>query len=788
MLKFKINNSNTDFSYENIETDNVTFSENANSVSVHVKADDHNLMDNDAVRLVCIGGEHYYEEVNITVTDNDNFSFDKIQYIDMDVSSIEKAYVGYFISDSIIDVSGTTYNASDIAYKEALVINLSTPHYCWVGKKTYAISEVLNDGYFENIGVNPIKRCNGDYIFFNGFVYEALVENDKYIPYGDYKNYSGINIKFQVNGKTYELENGCMPFNEDGTYNALKIYFFYGDEDAVNKKLNVIAHSDGAFAKYWDNRYFEFPNSGDTLEFAKDYNGNIMSMLMKEVGDFHLNLGISNSFATDMKRDELLHENYISDVEKNSVNRIIDFEKCQFMPMYYSHRRTILPFDKIPFNDKNLKPIEKITFNLHFRARSNEYDDKGNILKEWVVTDDKYWNNYEINADGEFTLVDKLLPLKGNVKKDQYGDCLAYLNFTDDDVYYQKGKIKKSFIRLSFYDSRDRATQVLQFYSTIFLDSGQLYSKYVNAKNADVNGSDFVANEQIYRKEVKEDKRLGVSFSVSNKYDMMASSEGFYLYLFPDLLKGKKMVPLYMKVEFNHAKYGRVIPFTMPVDDVEKPITNYRKFPIHYLNMSGDTIEGVNVTKLMKDTYIKVYIKYDTDKNQFVWFLPRINDRLNGLNDNSEMIFNLWEPRINGFETLYKPGNLIGDLFDIEVYLDNDLPDGNLMAYSLKLNDQIVCNKNLNGGNNREIIKTQLRIPKDDNTVKVRAYFHHCTGNSRSYKSYIYNYCGGSIFSDGSDFEGNYNGSCGKEGNVEISHLLLTFKDKQILRFYMKVY
>lgn len=106
----------------------------------------------------------------------------------------------------------------------------------------------------------------------------------------------------------------------------------------------------------------------------------------------------------------------------------------------------------------------------------------------------------------------------------------------------------------------------------------------------------------------------------------------------------------------------------------------------------------------------------------------------------------------------------------------------------MKLNGQIVCNKNLNGGNNREIIKTQLRIPTDDNTVKVRAYFHHCTGNSRSYKSYIYNYCGGSIFSDGSDFEGNYNGSCGKEGDVEISRLLLTFKDKQILRFYMKVY
>ena len=34
MLKFKINNSNANFSYENIETDSMTFSENANSINL----------------------------------------------------------------------------------------------------------------------------------------------------------------------------------------------------------------------------------------------------------------------------------------------------------------------------------------------------------------------------------------------------------------------------------------------------------------------------------------------------------------------------------------------------------------------------------------------------------------------------------------------------------------------------------------------------------------------------------------------------------------------------------
>ena len=129
MLKFKINNSKANFSYENIETDSMTFFENANYINVSVKADGHNLTDNDAVRLVCIGGEHYHEDVNITVIDDDNFCFDKTQHIDMNILNIEKTYVDYFISDGILDVSGTTYSVSDISHKETLVINLSSPHY-----------------------------------------------------------------------------------------------------------------------------------------------------------------------------------------------------------------------------------------------------------------------------------------------------------------------------------------------------------------------------------------------------------------------------------------------------------------------------------------------------------------------------------------------------------------------------------------------------------------------------------------------------------------------------------
>lgn len=806
MLKYEINNSNAKFSYQNIDVNGITFSEIGETINIFVNSNGHNLSDNDKIRLVCIDGEHYYEDINVTTVDNDNFFFSTSQYVDMNIAEVRKEYIDYEILNEAFVLSGDTYDIPNVVNKLALVINLATPHYFWVGKENYKISEVLGRYYYSDTNISDVKKCDGDYVLFNGFVYRANVYNGKYVTYDTYKNFSDVCVEFNVKGKTYTLTNGCMPFNEDGTYDNTKIYFFYGEDEIENHNLDIIsANASNVFAKYWDPRYFEVVDNGNGLSFAKDYNGNDISMLMKEVGDFHLKIGVSDSFATDMKRDELFLENYLADIEEKSINKIVDFEKRQFVPMYYEHPKSGQTIDVIPFLESNLKPVDKITFNLHFRSRENEYDNDGNVLKEWVTTDDKYWNNYELDSDGNFTLTDKLLPIIKNNKRDQYGDCLAYLNFTDDDVYYQKGKVSKSFIRLSFYDTRDRATQVLQFYSTIFLDSGRLYTKYIKAKNDDVNAYNIVSNEQVRGSTIDDDKRLGVSFSVSNKYDTFASSEGFYLYLFPDIIEGNKLTPLYMKVEFNHAKYGRIIPFIMPTYSkyvttdkklYDTPIINYEHFPIHYLNTSGDTISGVNIQRLLNDTYIKVYVKYDSEKNQYVWFLPRTKDNMN----NSEMIFNLWEPRINGFETLNTDlsdvnnggdnGDITGngELYDIDVHLANALTEDNIMSYSLKINGEIVCNKTIKGGITNENLVTQIRIP-DENYMKVKVHFYHCTGNANTYKAYCYNYCGSNVFSDGSQFEGKRNGGCGKEGDVEIDRMVIFGTNgKKILRFYLRAY
>ena len=266
---------------------------------------------------------------------------------------------------------------------------------------------------------------------------------------------------------------------------------------------------------------------------------------------------------------------------------------------------------------------------------------------------------------------------------------------------YQKSKLKKSFVRILFYDSRDIKTQKLLFYSTIFLDTGVLYGKYVNnietygyvsnngnsgMTGIDVNYEYNPSNEEI---SFNENKRLSTRLTIRDKYNTDSCSEGFYLYLFNSNLPMYIPNNIYMKIEYNHAGYGRTIPFIMPTDNLNYPIEpiNNKDFPISYKeyiwnevddsytgdyeviseedyeNKNGDENkvylygnkkyilgEDINIKKLYSDLYIQISVKYDFDTNQFVWFLPRKFGYNNGFDNNNvyngKLVFNLFEPKI----------------------------------------------------------------------------------------------------------------------------------------------
>lgn len=226
------------------------------------------------------------------------------------------------------------------------------------------------------------------------------------------------------------------------------------------------------------------------------------------------------------------------------------------------------------------------------------YDDS------WSTNENTGWNN--MNATGS-------------------SDVLGVLNFNDDDVNYQKMKLKKSFIRLSFYDSDNPLTQRLLYYSTIFLDSGEYFGKFVRNRATNKYFG-------VFTDDTDEEKRLGTRVTVKDRYNTDKSSEGFYLYLFGDEFdKSGEAKDIYMKVEFNHAGYGRTLPMTKPYGE-------------------GTEIdeEGIPFSSYFKSLFIKLRAKYKPygDCN-YIYFVDESNKNAVLVNTTTRTItFNLFEVKI----------------------------------------------------------------------------------------------------------------------------------------------
>lgn len=337
-----------------------------------------------------------------------------------------------------------------------------------------------------------------------------------------------------------------------------------------------------------DNRFLTtdgtFKNSVNVYEYAEMIN---------------ITLPLTSNNATELNDEEVAHALF-KEKREALIPDIIDYEKRCFSPCYKVSNK--------------LEAVSDIRFNLYFRDRSES--------DNWTSSDVMGWNQYKLNGT-TFTLDSNLTE----------GDLLGFLNFTDDDVYYRKQKIAKSFLRLSFYDSKDPMTQQLLFYSTVFLDGGDLYGKYVK------NVLKKIENPEL---SLVKDKTLGVnnltaSFNISDRYNRSTSSEGFYLYMFPDGTMDGSEREIYMKVDFNHAGYGYTIPFMRPTSG--SSVLTFGKIPTSLIDPDdGDLKQYYN------SIYIPVRIKYDTTLKDFVYYFPIVE------RSGTTLKFNLYEPKLNPIE------------------------------------------------------------------------------------------------------------------------------------------
>ena len=415
-------------------------------------------------------------------------------------------------------------------------------------------------------------------------------------------------------------------------------------------------------------------------ESVKNYVANGITLYVSH-NSLIVPLKMESDNAINLHKDYITHHNFFETQTDGLINRIVDMEKDIYYPSYAEQKG----------NELVMTLCHQIQIDLHFRSRD---------LKTWVINDEninndliKYPNNWNIfdyyrysndkeNPHKEFY---PNLVLKGDNQYFLPSDLLYFLNFTNEDVFYQKQKIGKSFLRLSFYDTPNPKKQNLLYSSTVFMSETLLYQKYINAdktfstyltvkdrstsQDAVVfnsnNPNDYdiettysfneqnmvnhigvdtepCASNKQHTLSFDENKRLSSSFIIKNRNETIDSSDGFYLYLFKEYSSGFHERSIYMRVQFNHAGEGKTINFMQiynKKENGEKAMLNWAsKFNFDKYK------DGCSLSELYEHLYIEIKIKYDAKNKRFCYYLPQWMSEKNS--DKHTMRLSLFEVKI----------------------------------------------------------------------------------------------------------------------------------------------
>lgn len=575
----------------------------------------------------------------------------------------------------------------------------------------------------------------------------------------DYFNrtvYAKVGFEFVTNTsvKCFFKESSVRYYSEDGDRLIVK------PDDQISKLIGTININNFTFYRETPFYTYTLTNSGFITKKVDKF-VIFQTNVMKSIS-----VPISENSSFNLLQSEY-QKDFVDVTRASAINRIVEMEKDKYEPV-------------VQIGGKIISSIQQIVFNLHFRERNGD---------DWIVDADSYWNGvfrhidqkgketlylYDANKMPEKIMAESKIDFKkyGNYRTlksnffttynkqyrginksknfSEHSDLLTYLNFTNDEIKYQKSKIKKSFLRISFFDSMMPENQNLLGYYTVFMPIGELFGKY--AKNNAINGIDesnearyskteiendtdgsssvnsvsgltgarvdrefeyvvYLANttsqplkdvfgndvhlqeNRLYTtdgvtffkcvKDLKSSKlkldrirstemddinsddfRLSSRITIDNGYVSQSSSEGFNLYLWKENDNGVIPSEIYMKIEFNHAGYGRIIPFMMPFFD--KTLGEERKDgnKNSYIKTFEDIIDDWNdkyaytneddifisskygMRRFYKYSYIRFKYRYDSDSCRHVYYM---DDEVYGNSVNfkdGKMVINLYEAKI----------------------------------------------------------------------------------------------------------------------------------------------
>lgn len=560
---------------------------------VTITAPNHNILPGTDVYFErpCGDGDVFLKKFSVyDVVDKNTF---RIMY-DIDNYQLSPSFMRK--GTEIIEVSGEP--------QEFLIVTFGDEHKHICCKDRSGV--ILRDFYDSDYTFRePVETCMRQYeVLFNNITcyHTGTIDEDGHRVFDEpMLNITDHYVWYidDLSGRT-GMGGAFVPFSPNGYDNRNVMYLSWRNEyeNFVSKPLFC-----------FDCRFFNLDGISAlteeiTLEFAQG------TKVYMYPSSLNIQFGLSDEFRLDLVHEDDV-EQYIVERQQAKVSDIIDFEKRMFEPLYKS-----------------------IRFNIFLRDR--EYNTE---TGEWNTSDDKYWFSLTKSASEAV--------FKTTLKNSDKGDLLGSLGFTDEDVYNQTERLNKTFIRLSFYDSTDRATQTLLYYSTMFMNTSKLHAKYMRNVASNVIPKDNLYGETPeYVRTANDNDNLALccNFTAYDKFNMSGSSEGFYIYLFPDIVEGLNETEIYMKVELNHAKYGNTIPLISLSSDGAgggKPRLNYLKW---YEN-SNRTGYLIDLPSLYNDMYIKIKVRRDSENNRYVWYIG--NDEGKPINAGSNLVFNLYEPRIN---------------------------------------------------------------------------------------------------------------------------------------------
>ncbi len=604
---------NSKISYEPLNTYG-NLEEQDSLLTLHTQ-DYRRLRENDSLFFIREDGPLKYKGSRNLVSSEDTVNGG--EYV---VEAFEKRYP-HVVSVCTIDV--TPYPTASTT-EQYIEITFEREHYFNANPEDRTLAGVIFPDGFDTIR----KKCPGDIVRFEKLFLKAnsVVDGEYVYDEMTVDNTPADIFYVDYDGVTHHLP--CIvPVSDGNTDDRYKLLLKITDDNFSDTARLVNTQYSELYV--YDARFLRLENFAPDGFFT--YSLTKGTTVCTEEGNYRLSVPFGQDFETDLGREEALLEHFYAEVD-GQINKIVDFEKQSFSPVYRD-------------NSGEWRDVSKIVFNVHLRDRSVE---EGSFEQdpEWKYDERYYWNNYPGVSGGV------LFPKDAEIEVND-ADLVGYAGFDDDDIYYQKKKVSNTFIRVSIYNTPNRGDQKLLYSAKIYLNPGLLYGKYVKQlRKAPVEGEEDVP--VVFREGDKEN-RLGLSFVCTHKYDYDNPSEGFYFHLFPSNLSELESTEVYMKVEFNNAKYGYSIQLTMPEkkgagtftemagDNTLVPIDpETADFPTTYIYGADGNVK-VDMARLSKDMYIPVRIRYDEDKKRYVWFLPTSGD----LTDNT-MVFNLFEPRVNG--------------------------------------------------------------------------------------------------------------------------------------------